>query len=318
MRRQSLVIAVFSSAVAVLSLAACGGSSGTAPSNNVSFKSLTSAQQTSFEDEAVAEVQANILSFTSFDSFDALGFQKVVAVRGNAAFQVLGKTAHAPRFQSNQSCATENPANPTFNSFGIPDTLTITLNCSGTVDSVTEVISGTVAYGDPNPSSPGLNYDLGYNLTLSESGSSNGDFNVTLQGSNDVTESGNTLTDAATVALDATITNNSTENGTFKLNATDNATYAANSALPTYFGETLPAGTFNMSGNWSYDVNQPSLNANFSFSVSTPNGGLSVDPTCTNNPSNVVSGEADIKFSDGTLVKIQWSQCPTTPTITVT
>lgn len=317
MRRQSGAVALLGTAVAVLSLAACGGSSGTSPSNNVSFKSLSSQQQTAFENEAVAEVEANLLSFTSFDSFDALGFQKVVAHRGNAMFQVLGKKAHAPRFQSNQSCATENPANPTYNSFGIPDTLTITLNCNETVDGVTDVATGTVAYGDPNPSNPGLNYDLGYNLTLAETGSTDGDLNLTLQGTTDVTESGNTLTAAATAALNASITNSSTDNGTFKLNASDNATYAANSALPTYFGQSLPAGTFNISGNWSYDVTSTNLNANFSFSVSTPNGGLSIDPTCVNNPSNVVSGEADIKFSDGTLVKVQWSQCPASPTITV-
>ena len=225
---------------------------------------------------------------------------------------------HSPRFQTGTSCITISPTNPVdTDGDGVVDTLTETWNCPSTSGSVTTNITGTFEYGDPTPSTADVDIDDGANLTLSETGATEGDVNLTLNGSAQIAQGSGAINEQGSWALNEALTNNpNNQNGTFKLSASENAVYTYGGAALTSFG-SLPPGTFSVTGNWNYDVQTTQVNINLSFSVSTPTA-LSINTTaCTANASGIQSGEIDIKFSDGTIVKALWSGCPPTPSITV-
>lgn len=314
--RRSFAAATVGTAAAVFSLAGCGGS--TAP-KQTAFKSLNSEQQAAVENEAVIEVEANVSSFASFDPYQGLGFARVVPRRAaGLAGVVAGKIAQRPRFQSGGGC------NPTVtgdatdaDADGIPANATATFACdlSSNGDSASE--TGNLSFADPTPSAADLEYNASVNLTLAQITSSSGDLNLSLTGSSALTQAPGTLTDAGNTNLNFAITNApSNGNGTLKLKTNSNATYTYTGADLTSFG-SLPDGSFDLTGNWSYDVNSAQLTANLTFAVTTP-GGLSIKSACANNEGHIDSGEIDIKFGDGTLVKAQYTGCPSEPTITVT
>jgi hypothetical protein len=156
------------------------------------------------------------------------------------------------------------------------------------------------------------------NLSLAITGGTDGNVSLSLVGNEAVTQGSSSLNLVGSWAIDETLANNpQNENGTVKLSANENATYTWTGSAPTFFGD-LTAGTVSLSGNWSYDINLTNTTVNLSFAVSTPTA-LTIDRTnCTTNGGGIQSGEVDIKFADGTLVKAVWTGCPAQPSITVT
>ena len=311
MRRPFAAVAVLSTAAAVLALAGCGSSNPT----GTNFKSLTSAQQAAFENEAVLEVEANVASLATLDPYGGFGFDRVVPRRAGVMFSLIGPKNHAPRFQTS-NCITLSGNTADEDSDGVPDNETATWNCVTQLNPGVDSITGTLNIQDPTPTTADLDYNASANLSAAEHGASSGDVAFTLKATSGLTNTAGSINESGNGTFSLTVANNSNGNGSVKLTTNNTITYTYSGAILTSFG-TLPAGTFNLSGNWSYAVTSPNLNANLSFAVSTP-GGLSIDPTnCNNNSGHVVSGEADIKFSDGTLVKAVWSGCPTQASITV-
>ena len=314
MRRPFAAVAVLSAAAAALSLAGCGGSTSPSQTN---FKSLTAGQQAAFENDATTEVESNISAFASFDPYGGFGFARVAPRRGAGLAQIIASKAVRPRFQTSSSCQPAISGNTNDeDSDGIPDNATATFNCTDTSTGVSVTESGTLGFADPTPTTADLEYTSSVNLSINETGSTSGDASLTLAGQSALTQSTGLLSESGNATLSAAITNApSNGNGTIKLTTNNTSTYAYSGATLTSFG-TRPDGTFNLTGNWSYNVNSSQLTANLSFAVSTP-GGLSIMASCTNNAGNIESGEIDIKFGDGTLVKATYSGCPAVPTYSI-
>ena len=315
MRRPFAAVAVLGTAAAVFSLAGCGSSTSPA---QTSFKSLSSTQQTEVENEAVVEVEANISSFANFDPTSGFLFGRVAPRRVAGAAQIVaGKISQRPRFQSSGGC------NPTISgddtdpdADGIPNNATGTFTCDLSTGGDSSSETGTASFADPTPQTADLEYNASVNLTIAALSASNGDENATLTAQSALTQAPGTLTEAGNSNLNLAITNApSSGNGTLKLKTNNNATYTYTGADLTSFG-SLPDGNFNLTGNWTFDINSSALTANLSFSISTP-GGLSIMGSCANNSGRIESGEIDIKFGDGTLVKAQYSACPSQPTISI-
>jgi VCBS repeat-containing protein len=314
MRRPFAAVAVLSAAAAVLALAGCGSSS-TSPSQT-NFKSLPQAEQTAFEQSAVTEVEASVLSFTSTDPTSLFFFNKVASKRFTGGMRMAGSKT-TPRFQ-NTSCSNESGNSNDEDQDGVVDADSVTFACTDTASGETITENGFFSWGDPTPTTADLEINDAANLQLGVTGSTDGNINLSLVGNAAITQTSSTLNLAGNWAIDETLANNpQNENGTFKLSADENATWTWTGSAPTYFG-TLTAGTVSLTGNWSYDINTTNTTVNLAFSVSTPTV-LTIDSqNCTTNDSGIVSGEVDIKFNDGTVVKAVWSGCPAQPSITVT
>lgn len=315
MRRPSAAFAVLSTAAAILSLAACGSSSTSpAPTN---FKSLPAAEQASFEQSAVQEVEASVLSFTETDPTALFLFNKVAMKRFTGGLRMAGSRT-TPRFQSSQSCSSLVGNSNDEDQDGVVDGDSATFACTDTASGEVITENGYWSFGDPTPTTADLDINDAANLQLAVTGSTDGNISLSLTGQASITQGSNSLNLQGSWALNETLANNpQNQNGTFKLQANENATFTWTGATPTYFG-TLQQGTVSLSGNWSYDINTTKDQINLSFSVSTPTI-ITVDRSgCTANSAGIVSGEVDIKFADGTLVKASWSGCPAQPSITVT
>ena len=316
MSRPFAAFAVLSTAAAVLTIAACGGSSSTSP-KATNFKSLPQAEQTQFEQSAVNEVEASVLSFTETDPTAALFFNKVATKRFTGGLRMSGSQT-TPRFQSSGDCSSIVGNSNDEDADGVVDGDSATFNCNYTASGETITESGYWSFGDPTPTTADLDISDAANLTFSVSGGSDGNISEALAGQAAITQGSSSLNLQGNWSLNATLANNpQNENGTLKLQAQENATWTWTGAAPTYFG-TLTAGTVDLSGSWSYDINVTNEKINLAFTVSTPTI-LTIDRNgCTSNDAGIVSGEVDIKFSDGTLVKAQWQGCPAQPAITVT
>jgi hypothetical protein len=316
MRRQFAAVAVLSTAAAVLSLAGCGGSSSTNPSSSDSFKNLPAAEQQTFETAAVDEITADISSFTSLSPLSGLFFEKVAPNRLNGALRMARVKAKAPRFQ-NTDCAAESGDLTDPDNDGVVNADTTTFNCNETSSGETITESGFFAFGDPTPNTTDLDISDAANLVLGITGGTDGNINLTLDGSATINQGTSSLTLQGDWNINEQLANNPQGyNGTFKLGANETATYSFTGTAPTTFGTLPEPGQFSLSGSWTYAINTTSENINLSFTVSTPTP-LTIDG-CAGNPQGVDSGEVDIKFADGTLVKAVWTSCPSTPSITVT
>jgi hypothetical protein len=316
MRRQLGAVAVLSAAAAVLSLAGCGGSSTTNPSSSDSFKSLPAAEQQTFETAAVDEITADISSFTSLSPLSGLFFQKAAPNHFSGALRMARVKQKAPRFQ-NTDCATESGDLTDPDNDGVVNSDTTTFNCSETSSGETINETGFFAFGDPTPNTTDLDIADAANLTASITGSTDGNINLTLDGSATITEGTGVINLSGDWNINEQLANNPQNyNGTFKLAANETASYTFSGTAPTTFGTLPEPGQFSVSGSWTYDINATNENINLSFTVSTPTP-LTLDG-CSGNIEGIDSGEVDIKFADGTLVKAVWTGCPSTPSITVT
>jgi hypothetical protein len=315
MHRPFAAVAVLSAAAAVLALAGCGSSS-TSPSQT-NFKSLPAAEQAAFEQSAVQEVEASVLSFTSTDPTSLFFFNKVASKRFTGGLRMAGSKT-TPRFQNSQSCSTESGNANDEDQDGVVDADSITFACTDTASGETITENGFFSWGDPTPNTADLEINDAANLQLALTGSTDGNISLSLVGNAAITQTSSTLNLQGTWAIDETLANNpQNQNGTFKLGANENATFTWTGSAPTYFG-TLTAGTVNLSGSWSYDINTTQTTVNLAFSVSTPTVLTIDEQNCTTNSSGIVSGELDIKFADGTVVKAVWTGCPAQPSYTVT
>jgi len=315
MRRPFAAVAVLGTAAAVLSLAGCGSSTSPAQTN---FKSLSSTQQTEVENEAVVEVEANISSFAEFNPTAGFIFARVAPRRVTGAAQIIaGKINQRPRFQTSGDCnpvITGDDTDP--DADGIPNSATGTFTCDLSTGGDSASETGSASFADPTPQVADLEYNASVNLTLAALSSTNGDENATLTSQGALTQAPGTLTSVGNTDLNLAITNApSSGNGTLKLKTNSNAVYTYTGADLTSFG-SLPDGQFSLTGNWTFDINSSALTANLTFAISTP-GGLSIMGSCQNNDGHIDSGEIDIKFGDGTLVKALYSGCPAQPTISV-
>ena len=314
MRRPFAAVAVLSTAAAILALAGCGSSS-TAP-NQTNFKSLPAAEQQEFETAAVSEVEASVLSFTSTDPTALFGFNKVASKRFTGGLRMAGSKT-TPRFQSSSNCSSVVGNSNDEDGDGVVDADSVTIACTDTASGETITENGFWSWGDPTPTTADLEINDAANLQLAVTGSTAGNINLSLVGNAAITQSSSALNLQGTWALDEQLAGNPQgDNGTFKLSANENATFTWTGSTPTLFG-SLETGTINLSGNWSYQIQTSKENINLSFSVSTPTV-LTIDHTNCSNDGGIQSGEVDIKFGDGTLVKAVWNGCPAQPSITVT
>jgi hypothetical protein len=314
MRRQLITIAVLGTAAA-LSLAGCGSS--TSPKSQTGFKSLPATEQQVFEHSTVTEVEASIESLTSPNPYAGLGFDRVAGKRFTGGFQLMHLEG-APRFQGTSVCSSVRGNMVDEDSDGVVDTVITTLICHSTSGGSTFDITGNFAYGDPTPTTPDLNIDAGVNLTLTEANSTTGNASLTLSGSSSIVEpAAGTINLQDSWVLNDSLSNNPNgDNGTFKLTSNENATFAYSGPLQTSFGSLL-AGTFSVTGDWTWLVQTSKVNVDLKFTVSTPTP-LLIDPnTCTANIAGIQSGVLVIKFEDGATVTAKWDQCPSSPSITV-
>jgi hypothetical protein len=315
MSRPFAAFAVLSTAAAVLTLAACGGSSPVNP-KQTNFKSLPAGEQQAFETSAVQEVEASVLSFTETDPTALFLLNKVASKRFTGGLRMAGSKT-TPRFQNSGSCSSLVGNSNDEDQDGVVDADSATFACADTASGEIITENGYWSFGDPTPTTADLDINDAANLTLAVTGSQDGNISLVLAGQAAITQAASSLNLTGNWSLNETLANNpQNENGTFKLSANENATFTWTGATPTYFG-TLTQGTVSLSGNWSYDINTTSDQINLAFSVSTPTI-ITIDRNgCTSNDAGIVSGEVDIKFADGTLVKASWSGCPVQPSITV-
>jgi hypothetical protein len=321
MRRILSVVAAVGSGVAVLALAGCSSSSATKPKSTTSYLSLTTAQQRRLDSSVVSQVEASVGSMVNFNvygsSFGGLAGDvvKYPIARALGALKAVGGRV-APRNVS--QCTTETPANPTdTDGDGVPDTATFTYACSSSTSGSSFSLNGSVTFGDPTPTTADIAYQSGIALAVGLSDSSASD-SLSVTGATTVSETQGQISQNGNVTLGVDVIRDTSGNtGTASLVTHDTATYAYSGPFLTSVNNPLPAGTFNLTGNWTWTFKTTNLNANLSFAVSTPNGGLSVDPVnCTTNTAGIVSGTVQVTFSGSTVVTAVWAGCPATPTIT--
>ena len=168
MHRPFAAVAVLSTAAAVLALAGCGSSS-TSPSAT-SFKSLPQAEQTEFEQSAVTEVEASVLSFTSTDPTSLFLFNKVASKRFTGGMRMAGSKT-TPRFQNTTSCSTESGNSNDEDQDGVVDADSVTFACTDTASGETITENGFFSWGDPTPTTADLEINDAANLQLALTGS---------------------------------------------------------------------------------------------------------------------------------------------------
>jgi hypothetical protein len=309
MRRHQRVLArAFVAVACVAALAACssGGSTGTKSSGGLPPQAVQSEVAASIASSISSEISA--MTTTGFESFVGLFYR--VSPRGSRPAIDLAKSmakrgTHAREF--GPDCPSITPADPTYTA-GIPDTLTETWgsDCSDTTDGETFSISGTISITDATPGVAGLAYNSTINdLDITESGSQE-NIALSLNGTVGVTETLSSIGVAAnyTYTFAETSPNAITEAVTEQLTST--YSFPATGTLLVE-GDALPAGTFNISGQDTFTVN----NTTYTFTVSTPTP-LTVDPTGC--PTGVTSGTVTVAFSGqgGTgTATITWTACGT-------
>ncbi|GEM_PF-3253545 len=228
---------------------------------------------------------------------------------------LLHGTAGAPmRFgidrntNSVPSCVVLSPAQPVdSDNDGIPDTATLTAapHCTQQIDSVTTLaISGSIAEGDPTPTTPDANYTesvSNLHLALTTTGAS---ATIGMNGTANVSQAPGVLTldNLLTLAI-ATTQNNQTFSATYANNWTAVFQYSGTSLVGS---STLPGGTLSVTGSTAYT----SASKAFSLAITTPTP-LTVDPTC-NAASPVTGGVLKGVFSGSNgsaYLTITWSGC---------
>ncbi len=335
MRRPYTMATLFAGITAVFTLAACGGSdSATSPKNLDSFKSLSPAEQAALDSSVVIEVESSVQNIVNADfssgftdPFVGFGFQRTLPRRTATLAHILGRSIPSKvslQLHAKQStptdCPSTTPANPTYNSLGIPtDTIVIAFGSDCVSGSLTE--TGSISVWDPVPNSPGLNFEEVFkNFGISIKESADTSIALGINGSIGVSNTPGIIAESDTASWGFGIHEGSTAD-TIGITEKFAATY-------TYTGDVIteafsvPNGSLSLNGSWNYFISVPQANnqlesGNIAFTVSTPTP-LVIDNTCTTNIGSVVSGTLVIKFSDGTTVTAVWSGCPASPSLTTT
>lgn len=302
------VVRVLAAGVCASALAACSGSStGNKTSGGLPPKAVQTEVAASIASGISSEITA--MTTTGFSPFLAL-FNRV-SPGGNVPAINLAKrmTARGTRIREGTDCPTVTPAEIVdTDGDGIPDSIAEAWgsDCSDTSGGETFTIGGSLSFSDATPNTPGLAYNANIgNFEIQESGSS-ADLTLSINGTLGVTETLSSIGVSSnyTYNFAETSPNAVTEAITEKLTAA--YSFPATSTLLVE-GNALPAGTFTLSGQETFTVN----NTTYAFTVSTQTP-LTVDHAAC--PTGPTSGVVTIGFSGqgatGT-VTITWTACNT-------
>jgi hypothetical protein len=298
---------VLAAGVCVTALAACSGGSSTG--NKTSGGLPPKAVQTEVAASIASSISSQITAMTTISTSPFLALFNRVSPGGNVPAINLAKrlTTRGTHVREGTDCPTISPAEIVdTDGDGIPDNITEAWgsDCSESSSGETFTINGSLSFSDATPNTPGLAYTANIdNFGIQESGSS-ADLTLSINGTLGVTEtlssigvSANYTYNFAETAPDAV-----TEAITEKL--TSAYSFPATSTLLVE-GDALPAGTFNISGQETFTVN----NTTYAFTVSTPTP-LAVDQADC--PTGVTSGVVTVGFSGqgGTgTATITWTAC---------
>jgi hypothetical protein len=312
MRRHQFGLARgFTAATCLAALAAC--SSGSSTGNKSSGSLPPQAVQSEVAASVASSISSQITAMTTIGASPFLDLFNRVSPGGSVPSVNLGKLLAkrgGTHSREGTDCPAFSPANPVdSDEDGIPDNFTETWggDCSFTSDSETVAVNGSISISDPTPNTPDLAYSSNINnFGISESGPS-ASLSLNIDGTLGVSETLSSISVAAnyTYNFAETAPNAVTEAITEKLTST--YSFPATSSLLTEADASpIPAGTFSLSGQETFTVN----NNTYAFTVSTPTP-LAVDlvacPT-----TGVTSGVVTVGFSGqgatGTAT-ITWTGC---------
>jgi hypothetical protein len=300
----------FAAAVCIAALAACS-SGGSSTGNKGSGGLPSQAVQSEVAASVASSITSQITSMTSFGSSAFLDLFNRVSPGGNVPAVNLAKLLAkrgGTHIREGTDCPAITPAEIVdSDGDGIPDNVTETWgsDCADTSGGEIFSISGSISISDATPNTPDLAYNSNIdNLEISESGSE-ANLSIGINGTLGVSETLSSISVAAnyTYNFAETSPNAVTEAVTEKLTST--YSFPATSSLLVE-GDSLPAGTFNISGQETFTVN----NTTYAFTVATPTP-LSVDPSC---PTGVTSGVVTVGFSGQGATgsaTITWTACGT-------
>ena len=301
------LVRVLAAGACVSALAACGGGSSTGNKNSGGLP--PQAVQTEVAASIASSISSQITAMTTTGFSPFLSLFNRVSPGGHAPAINLAKrmSARGTRMREGTDCPSFTPADIVdTDGDGIADQFTETWgsDCADTSGGEIFSITGSLGISDATPDTPDLAYNANIdNFGIQESGSS-ASLSLNINGTLGVTETLSSIGIAAnyTYNFAETAPQNVTEAVVEKLTST--YTFAATSNLLVE-GDALPAGTFSLSGQETFTVN----NTTYAFTVSTPTP-LTVDPTGC--PTGVTSGVVTVGFSGqgatGTAT-ITWTAC---------
>jgi hypothetical protein len=304
MHHRDTTIRIFIAAASA-AIAACSSTNNSPTGTNSSAPPQATQTEVAAAVATGITAQVEALTTTSIDPFLVLA-DRVPTRKPLIDLSFLRTKTHF--FPQTASCPTQTPTNPTdTDEDGVVDTVTdvfTTANCTEISDGDTISISGTLAIGDPTPTTADLNYNAGLTSFVVQEGGASGDVTVTVNGSVTVSETLSAITEAANYSLAGTSTpsGGSTSTATYTDNLTATYTFASPLSTPLVEGDLLPGGTLNLTGGETAMFNTKS----YSYTISTP-GGLTIDPSCA---TAVTAGTADITFSGvSKAAVITWTAC---------
>jgi hypothetical protein len=302
------LVRVLAAGVCVSALAAC--SSGSSTGNKSSGTLPPKTVQTEVAASVASSITSEITAMTTTSTSPFLALFNRVSPGGNVPAINLAKrmATRGTRVREGTDCPTVTGGTVDSDGDGIPDNITEAWgsDCADTSGGEIFQISGSLSFSDATPNTPGLAYNANIdNLEFQESGSQ-ADLTLSINGTLGVTETLSSIGVAAnyTYNFAETSPNAVTEAINEKLSSTYSFPATANLLVE---GDTLPAGTFNLSGQETFTVN----NTTYAFTVSTPTP-LTVDLTAC--PSGPTSGVVTVGFSGqgGTgTATITWTACNT-------
>jgi hypothetical protein len=304
------LVRMLAAGACVSALAACSSSTGNKTSGTLPPKAV----QTEVAASVASSISSEITAMTTISTSPFLALFNRVSPGGDVPAINLAKLLTKRggiHIREGTDCPALTPPDPVdSDNDGIPDSFTEAWgsDCADTSGGEIFSLSGSLSISDPTPTTPDLAYNANIsNFEIQESGST-ADLTLSINGTLGVTETLSSIGVSAnyTYNFAETSPQTLTEAITEKLTAT--YSFPATSALLTEAdANPLPAGTFNLSGNESFTVN----NNTYSFSVSTPTP-LTVDVSAC--PTGPTSGVVTVSFSgsggSGT-VTITWTACNT-------
>jgi hypothetical protein len=293
-----------SAVVAVAALVACSDASGPAAP-------ITSDQAAVIGQAVASEVATSMMTFDPAD-LDGTGvvFQRMTAGALGGALASRGTLSGGPLRVTNPSpCPILSEDPPTdADADGVPDDVTLSFvlpNCHVDTgpDAFVEVTGG-LHISDPNPDTPALAYNLGYNAFSIAFQSPDTSFSVTLNGtqSASVTETGLSQTRNLSILFASSAAEAAT------LITSGSASFTPAEGQTISIGDPLPAGLFSATENVAWQ--QGGRNTFFGLVTDTP---LDYDPSCLDTgDSPFRSGEvrAIVSGTDGRVyIRVTWQDC---------
>lgn len=300
------LVRMLAAGVCVSALAACGGSSSTG--NKTSGGLPPKAVQTEVAASIASSISSQITAITTTGFSPFLSLFNRVSPGGNLPAINLAKrmSTRGTRMREGTDCPAITPAQIVdTDGDGIADSFTDTWgsDCADTSGGEIFAISGSLGISDATPNTRDLAYNANINnFGIQESGSTAA-LSLSINGTLGVTETLSSIGISANYTYNFAETAPETVTEAVVEKLTSTYSFPATSTLLVE-GDALPAGTFDLSGQETFTVN----NTTYAFTVSTPTP-LTVDPSC---PTRVTSGVVTVGFSGqgatGTAT-ITWSAC---------